>query len=166
MCLHLILRIFTWSCLTTKATLMCHFSLCLGGVFKPSMYIHYYSTSRMRFQSLAQLSVVFRSPHNFYNSKKGNGSGGHITCCKKLKWVHSRLMYSFWTSNGKRIFLENFTCLVCLDLYCKTYFGSNLHFILLMEYIDKVILERIGSSKLSFSFLKGRLGVMSYFLTF
>ena len=81
-------------------------------------------------------------------------------------WVHSRLRYSFWVSNGKRTFLENFTCLVCLDLYCEKYFGSYLHFILLMEYTDKVILEGIGSSKVSFSFLKGRLGVLSYFLTF
>jgi len=29
---------------------------------------------------------------------------------------HSRLGYYFWVSNGKRTFLDNFTCLVCLDL--------------------------------------------------
>jgi hypothetical protein len=78
---------------------------------------------------------------------------------------HSRLRYSFWVSNGKRTFLDNFTCLVCLDLYCETYFGSYLHFILHIEYTNKVNLEGIGSSKISFWFLKGRLGVMSYFLT-
>ena len=78
---------------------------------------------------------------------------------------HSRLRYSFWVSNGKRTFLENFTCLVCLDLYCETYFWSYLHFILHIEYTNKVNLEGIGSSKISFWFLKGHLGVLSYFLT-
>ena len=68
---------------------------------------------------------------------------------------HSRLGYSFWASNGLRIFLHNFTCLVCLDLYYEAYFGSFLHVILHIEYTDKVNLEGIGSSKISFSFLKG-----------
>ena len=63
---------------------------------------------------------------------------------------HSRLRYSFWVSNGKRTFLDNFTCLVCLDLYCEAYFGSYLHFILHIEYTNKVNLEGIGSSKISF----------------
>ena len=76
-------------------------------------------------------------------------------------WGHSRLGYSFWASNGLRTFLHNFTCLVCLDLYCETYFGSFLHFILHIEYTDKVNLEGIGSSKISFWFLKGHLGVLS-----
>jgi hypothetical protein len=53
-------------------------------------------------------------------------------------------------SNGKRTFLDNFTCLVCLDLYCEAYFGSYLHFILHIKYTDKVILDGIGSSKISF----------------
>ena len=65
-------------------------------------------------------------------------------------WGHSRLGHYFWVSNGKRIFLDNFTCLVCLDLYCEAYFGSYLHFILHIEYTDKVNLEGIGSSKISF----------------
>ena len=62
----------------------------------------------------------------------------------------SRLGYYFWVSNGKVIFLDNFTCLVCLDLYYEAYFGSYLHFILHIEYTDKVNLEGIGSSKISF----------------
>ena len=74
---------------------------------------------------------------------------------------HSRLRNYFWVSNGRRIFLDNFTCLVCLDLYCKAYFGSYLHFILHIEYTYKVNLEGIGSSKLSFWFLKWHLGVLS-----
>ena len=47
-------------------------------------------------------------------------------------------------------YLDNFTYLVCLDLYCGAYFGSFLHFILHIEYTDKVNLEGIGSSKISF----------------
>jgi hypothetical protein len=66
------------------------------------------------------------------------------------RWGHSRLGYYFWVSNGKRTFLDNFTCLVCLDLYCEAYFGSYLQFILHIEYTDKVNLEGIGSSKISF----------------
>jgi hypothetical protein len=65
-------------------------------------------------------------------------------------WGHSRLGYYFWVSNGKKTFLDNFTCLVCLDLYCEAYFGSYVHFILHIEYTDKVNLEGIGSSKISF----------------
>jgi hypothetical protein len=76
-------------------------------------------------------------------------------------WGHSRLRYYFWVSNGKRTFLDNFTCLVCLDLYCEAYFGSYLHFILHIEYTYTVNLEGIGSSKISFWFLKGHLGVLS-----
>src|ERR1700738_3964602 len=67
---------------------------------------------------------------------------------------HSQSGYYIWPSNGKRIFLDNFTSLVCLDLYCEAYFGSYLHFILHIEYIDKVNLEGIGSSKISFDSLK------------
>jgi hypothetical protein len=78
---------------------------------------------------------------------------------------HSRLGYHFLVSKGKRIFLGNFTCFVCLDLYCKAYFGSYLHFIHHIHYINKVNLDRIGPSKISFWFLKGHLGVLSYFLT-
>ena len=69
--------------------------------------------------------------------------------------------YYFWVSNGKNTFLDNFTCLVCLDLFCEAYFGSCLHFILHIEYNDKVNLEGIGSSKISFEFLKGHSRVMS-----
>jgi hypothetical protein len=80
-------------------------------------------------------------------------------------WGHSRLRYYFWVSNEKRTFVDNFTCLVCLDLYCEAYFGSYLHFIFHIEYTDKVNLEGIGSSKISFWFLKGHLGVLSYLFT-
>ena len=59
----------------------------------------------------------------------------------KNNWGHSRLGYYFWVSNGLRIILDNFTYLVCLDLYCGAYFGSYLHFILHIEYTDKVNLE-------------------------
>ena len=65
-------------------------------------------------------------------------------------WGHSRLGYYFWVCNGKRTFFDIFTCLVCLDLYCEAYFRSYLHFILHIEYTDKVNLEGIGSSKISF----------------
>ena len=65
-------------------------------------------------------------------------------------WGHSRLGYYFWVSNGLSTILDNFTYLVCLDLYCGAYFGSYLHFILHIEYTDKVNLEGIGSSKISF----------------
>ena len=68
----------------------------------------------------------------------------------KVLWGHSQSGYSFWPSNGKWTFLDNFACLVCLHLYCEAYFGSYLHFILHIEYIDKVNLEGIGSSKISF----------------
>jgi len=78
---------------------------------------------------------------------------------------HSQSGYYFWPSNGKRTFLDNFTCLVCLDLYCEAYFGSYLHFILHIEYIDKVNLEGIGSSKISFWFLKGHSGQLSSLFT-
>jgi hypothetical protein len=61
----------------------------------------------------------------------------NLSCCRG----HSRLGYSFWASNGKRTFLDNFTCLVCLDLYCEVYFGAYLHFILHIEYTNKVNLE-------------------------
>jgi hypothetical protein len=64
--------------------------------------------------------------------------------------VHSRLGYYFWVSNGLRTFFDNFTYLVCMDLYCGAYFGSYLHFILHIEYNDKVNLEGIGSSMISF----------------
>jgi hypothetical protein len=37
-----------------------------------------------------------------------------------------------------------------MDLYCGAYFGSYLHFILHIEYNDKVNLEGIGSSMISF----------------
>jgi hypothetical protein len=57
---------------------------------------------------------------------------------------------TFWVSNGLRTILDNFTYLVCLDLYCGAYFGSYLHFILHIEYTDKVDLEGIGSSKILF----------------
>jgi hypothetical protein len=70
----------------------------------------------------------------------------NLSCCRG----HSRLGYSFWASNGKRTFLDNFTCLVCLDLYCEAYFGAYLHFILHIEYTNKVNLEGIGSSMISF----------------
>ena len=63
---------------------------------------------------------------------------------------HSWLGYYFWVSNGLRTILDNFTYLVCLDLYCGAYFGSYLHFILHIEYTDKVNLQGIGSSKISF----------------
>jgi hypothetical protein len=72
-------------------------------------------------------------------------------CCKYYYiWGHSRLRYFCWVSNGKRTFLDNFTCLVCLDLYCEACFGSYVHFILHIEYTNKVNLEGIGSSKISF----------------
>jgi hypothetical protein len=64
--------------------------------------------------------------------------------------VHSRVGYYFWVSNGLRTFLDNFICLVCLDLYCEAYFGSYLHFIFHIEYTYKVNLEGIGSSMISF----------------
>ena len=76
-------------------------------------------------------------------------------------WGQSRLGYYFWVSNGLRTFLDNFTCLVCLDLYCEAYFGSYLHFILHIEYTYKYKLEGIGPSKISFWFLKGHLRVLS-----
>ena len=41
------------------------------------------------------------------------------------------------------------------------FFLSYLHFILHIEYTDKLNLEVIGSSKMSFGFLKGHSGVMS-----
>ena len=63
---------------------------------------------------------------------------------------HSRLAYHFWVSNGLRTILDNFIYLVCLNLYCEAYFGSYLHFILHIEYTDKVNSEGIGSSKISF----------------
>jgi hypothetical protein len=65
-------------------------------------------------------------------------------------WGHSRLGYYFWVSNGLRTFLDNFTYLVCLDWYCGAYFESSLHFILHIEYTDKVNLEGIGSPKINF----------------
>jgi hypothetical protein len=65
-------------------------------------------------------------------------------------WGHSRFGNYFWVCNGKMTFLDNFTYLVCLDLYCEACFGSNLHFTLHIEYTDKVNLEGIGSSKISF----------------
>jgi hypothetical protein len=70
--------------------------------------------------------------------------------CDTTSRGHSRLGYSFWASNGKRTFLDNFTCLVCLDLYCETYFGAYLHFILHIVYTNEVNLEGIGSYKISF----------------
>jgi hypothetical protein len=70
-----------------------------------------------------------------------------VTCYTR---VHSRLGYYFWVSNGLRTFFDNFTYLVCMDLYCGAYFGSYLHFILHIEYNDKVNLQGIGSSMISF----------------
>ena len=67
-------------------------------------------------------------------------------------WGHSQLGYYFWVSTGLRIVLDNFTYFVCLNLYCGAYFGSYLHFILHIEYTDKVNLEGIRSSKTSFWF--------------
>ena len=42
-------------------------------------------------------------------------------CIIKFKYIRglSRLGYYFWVSNGKRNFLDNFTCLVCLDCIVK-----------------------------------------------
>ena len=65
-------------------------------------------------------------------------------------WGHSWLGNYIWLSNGKNTFLDNFTCLVCFDLYCEAYFGSYLHFILHIEYTDKVNFEGVGSCKISF----------------
>ena len=63
--------------------------------------------------------------------------------------IHGRRT-TFGCLTEKGFVLDNFTCLVCLDLYCEAYFGSYLHFILHIEYTDKVNLEEIGSSKISF----------------
>jgi hypothetical protein len=61
-------------------------------------------------------------------------------------------IHSWGTTFGclmeKGFFKNNFTCLVGLDLYCEAYFGSYLHFILHIEYTDKVNLEGIPSSKI------------------
>jgi hypothetical protein len=59
-------------------------------------------------------------------------------------WVHSRSGYDFWVSNKLRTFFDNFTYLVCMELYCGAYFGSYLHFIFHIEYNDKVNLQGIG----------------------
>jgi hypothetical protein len=66
------------------------------------------------------------------------------------KWAHSRLGYYFWVSNGLRTFFDNFTYLVCMDMYCGAYFGSYLLFILHIEYNDKVNLQGTWSSMISF----------------
>jgi len=73
-----------------------------------------------------------------------------MNMCKSYLRGHLRLGYYFWVSNGLRTILDNFTYLVCLDLYCGAYFGSYLHFIIHIEYTDKVNLKGIGSSKISF----------------
>jgi hypothetical protein len=78
---------------------------------------------------------------------------------------HSRLGYYFWVSNGSKTFLDIFTYLVCIDLYFGAYFGSYLHFILHIEYTDKVNFEGIGSSNISFWFLKGHWKVLSKLFT-
>ena len=57
---------------------------------------------------------------------------------------------TFGCLTEKEFFKDNFICLVCLDLYCEAYFGSYLHFILHIEYTDKVNLEGVGSFKISF----------------
>jgi hypothetical protein len=91
-------------------------------------------------------------------------NGVFVICMLPLPfcpWGHSRSGYYFWVSNGLRIFLDNFTYLVCLNLYCGPHFGSYLHFILHIEYTDKVYLQGIGSSKISFWFFKGHSGVLS-----
>jgi hypothetical protein len=61
---------------------------------------------------------------------------------------------TFGCLTEKRTFLDNFTCLVCIDLYSEAYFGSYLHFILHIEYTDKVNLEGMGHLRYHFDSLK------------
>ena len=54
---------------------------------------------------------------------------------------------------------------MCLDLYCGAYSGSYLYLIFHIEYTDKVNLQEIGLSKISFLFLNGYQWVLSNLLT-
>jgi hypothetical protein len=106
---------------------------------------------------------IFSNLHRSYVHNKTRTLASTKLWCNL--WGHSRLGYYFWASNGLRTILDNFTYLVCLDLYCGAYFGSYLHFILHVEYTDKVNLQGIGSSKISFWFLKGHSWVLSKLFT-